>query len=81
MSRGLHPVSGAERQACLAAAARAASQPEVCLSADRAACYDSVAKLLSAARAAGLAKVGFVTDLALGPIARGAPLPRQHDAT
>lgn len=59
-------MSGAERQVRLAAAARAASQPEVRRSADRAACYDRVAKLLSAARAAGLAKVGFVTDLALG---------------
>ncbi|MBN3835385.1 biopolymer transporter ExbD [Burkholderia sp. Ac-20344] len=66
MSWDAHPVSSAELQAHLAAAARAAPQPEVRLSADRAARYDSVAKLLAAAQAAGLAKVGFVTDPAAG---------------
>lgn len=57
-----HPVSETELPARLAAAARATPQPEVRLSADRAARYDGVAKLLSAAQAAGLAKIGFVTD-------------------
>ncbi|RQS93066.1 ExbD/TolR family protein [Burkholderia contaminans] len=61
-----HPVSSAELRARLAAAARATLQPEVRLSADRAARYDSIAKLLSAAQAAGIAKVGFVTDPAAG---------------
>nr|WP_174969802.1 biopolymer transporter ExbD [Burkholderia lata] len=66
MSWDRHPVSDAELQARLAAAARAAPQPEVRRSADRAARYDSVATLLSAAQAAGLAKVGFITDPAAG---------------
>ncbi|AYZ62864.1 biopolymer transporter ExbD [Burkholderia multivorans] len=57
-----HVVSDAELMAHLAAAARAAPQPELRLSADRAARYDGVAKLLSAAQAAGLTKIGFMTD-------------------
>ncbi|MEK7917018.1 hypothetical protein AAB988_04615 [Burkholderia contaminans] len=44
----------------------AAPQPEVRLSADHAARYDSIAKLLPAAPAAGVARVGFVTDPAAG---------------
>ncbi|MBN3791420.1 biopolymer transporter ExbD [Burkholderia sp. Ac-20353] len=55
-------IPDAELLARLAAAARAVPQPELRLSADRAARYDGVAKLLSAAQAAGLTKIGFVTD-------------------
>ena len=49
-------------EARLEAAARQTPQPEIRLSADRMARYGQVARLLSAANAAGLSKVGFVTD-------------------
>ncbi|WP_175755636.1 ExbD/TolR family protein [Burkholderia cepacia] len=66
VSWNAQPVSDTGLAARLAAAARTAPQPEVRLSADRAARYDSVAKLLAAAQAAGLTKVGFVTAPARG---------------
>jgi len=46
----------------LAAAAARAPQPELHLSADRAARYERIALVLAAAQQAGLARVGFVTD-------------------
>lgn len=66
VSWNAQPVSDTGLAARLAAAARTAPQPEVRLSADRATRYDSVAKLLAAAQAAGLTKVGFVTAPARG---------------
>lgn len=56
------PVRDAELRARLAAAARQTPQPEIRLWADRDARYGRVAMLLSMANAAGLGKVGFVTD-------------------
>ena len=46
----------------MAAAARLEPQPEVQLRADRAAQYESVAGVLSAAARAGLVRIAFVTD-------------------
>jgi len=62
MSWNAQPVQESGLSARLAAAARLSPQPEIRLSADRATPYGRVAKLLSAASAAGLAKVGFVTE-------------------
>jgi biopolymer transport protein ExbD len=56
------PVQDLELRARLAAAARQTPQPEIRLWADRDARYGRVATLLSMASAAGLEKVGFVTD-------------------
>ncbi|KDB10705.1 Biopolymer transport protein ExbD/TolR [Burkholderia sp. lig30] len=55
-------VSEAELASRLASAARQTPQPEIRVAADHAAQYGWVAKLLSSANAAGLSKVGFVTD-------------------
>jgi biopolymer transport protein ExbD len=49
-------------ETALAAAAKQNPQPELRLVADHMARYGEVAKLLSQASAAGVAKVGFVTD-------------------
>ncbi|MBB2927575.1 ExbD/TolR family protein [Paraburkholderia silvatlantica] len=69
MSWNAQPVQESGLAARLAEAARLTPQPEIRLSADRATPYGRVARLLSAASAAGLAKVGFVTE----------PDPPRHD--
>jgi biopolymer transport protein ExbD len=48
-------------QAKIAAAAQQNPQPELHLNADRKVAYEKVAQVLSAAQAAGLTKIGFVT--------------------
>jgi len=63
------PVSSEELAARLAAAAGQSPQPELHLGADRAARYEFVAAVLSAAQKAGLKQVGFVTE---PPPAKGA---------
>ncbi|HTR08479.1 MAG TPA: biopolymer transporter ExbD [Paraburkholderia sp.] len=45
----------------IAAAALATPQPELHLNADRKVAYESVARVMSAAQAGGLTKIGFVT--------------------
>ena len=62
MSWDSQPVRDDELPARLARAAQQTPQPEMRLSADRDARYGRVAALLSQANAAGLTKVGFVTD-------------------
>ncbi|MEM5315166.1 biopolymer transporter ExbD [Paraburkholderia sp. JHI869] len=62
MSWNAQPVQESSLAARLAAAARRTPQPEIRLSADRATPYGRIAKLLAATSAAGLAKVGFVTE-------------------
>jgi biopolymer transport protein ExbD len=49
-----------------AAAARLQPQPELHIRADRNARYESVALVMSVAAKAGLTRIGFVTDPALG---------------
>ncbi|KVM90417.1 ExbD/TolR family protein [Burkholderia stagnalis] len=56
------PVEAATLDARLTQAAGQQPQPEVQLYADRAARYESVASLLSAAQRAGLVKINFVTQ-------------------
>ena len=56
------PVSDVALQSRFESAAKQTPRPEIRLSADRTARYGQVARLLSAANAAGLTKVGFVTD-------------------
>jgi len=55
-------------QARMRAARQAASPPQIQLRADRATRYQSIAEVLADAAAAGLARVGFVSD------------PRDHEA-
>ena len=49
-----------------AVAAKQQPQPELHIRADRNACYESVALVMSAAAKAGLTRIGFVTDPAAG---------------
>jgi len=56
------PIAGDALAAKLAAAAAAHPQPELRVRADRRLRYGRVAGLMSAARAAGIAQLGFVTD-------------------
>ena len=56
------PVALEELPARFAAAAGRAPQPELHIRADRLARYEKVAQVMSAAAAAGLARIGFVTD-------------------
>ncbi|WJF91109.1 biopolymer transporter ExbD [Paraburkholderia bonniea] len=46
----------------IAAAAQASPQPELHLNADRKVAYENVAKVMSAAQAGGMTKIGFVTQ-------------------
>jgi len=55
------PLSFAQLEARLAAAAQQAPQPELRVNADRQVRYDAVAQALAAAQRAGLHKLGFVT--------------------
>ena len=64
----LHAVSVGE-------VASAMPQPELHLRADRAARYEFVAQLMSAAQRAGLQRIGFVTDPNASTRARGGPSP------
>lgn len=63
------PVADAELAARLkqAAAAPGAEQPEIALRADRATRYERIAFVLAAAQAAGLSRLGFVTEPAPAP--------------
>ncbi|TAM08483.1 MAG: biopolymer transporter ExbD [Paraburkholderia sp.] len=54
--------TGPSLEAALEAAAKQRPQPELRIIADHMARYGEVARLLSQASAAGVAKVGFVTD-------------------
>ncbi|ALU87794.1 ExbD/TolR family protein [Herbaspirillum rubrisubalbicans] len=56
------PVSQAEMDTRLAAAAEKKPQPELQLRADKSTRYQTIAELMSAAQGAGLTKLGFVTD-------------------
>jgi biopolymer transport protein ExbD len=56
------PIPAAQLFARMTAAAKAQPQPDVHLRVDRDTRYQRVAELLSAARNAGLSKIGFVTD-------------------
>lgn len=55
------PVADAELDARLAEAAAKPVQPELHLRADRETRYQKVAQVMSAARAAGIEKMGFIT--------------------
>ncbi|MFD2367073.1 ExbD/TolR family protein [Pseudoduganella sp. GCM10020061] len=55
-------VDDAAFDAMLSAAAFDGAQPEIQLRADRATRYESVAKVMAAAQAHGLTRLGFVTD-------------------
>ncbi|NTV09472.1 MAG: biopolymer transporter ExbD [Zoogloea sp.] len=55
------PLADADLQARLAEAAARQPQPELHLRADRNTRYQKVAEVMSAARSAGIAKMGFVT--------------------
>ncbi|WP_310633346.1 biopolymer transporter ExbD [Paraburkholderia sp.] len=57
-----HAITSASLDARLAQTARQAPQTEIRLFVDRATPYERVAALLSAASAAGLTKIGFVTE-------------------
>ena len=56
------PVTRAQLDAHLAAAAAMAPQPELQLRADKDTRYESVAQVMSAAQSRGLTKLGFVTN-------------------
>ncbi|HEY1043089.1 MAG TPA: biopolymer transporter ExbD [Telluria sp.] len=56
------PVDEAAFDEMLAAAAFDGAQPQIALRADRATRYESVAKVMAAAQAHGLTRLGFVTD-------------------
>ena len=56
------PVDDARLEARLAEAAAQRPQPELRLQGDRAVRYERVADVMSAARRAGLARIGFVTQ-------------------
>lgn len=56
------PVDDATLQARITEAAHANPQPELHLFADKAVRYEKVAQVLSDAQAAGLTKLGFVTE-------------------
>jgi biopolymer transport protein ExbD len=56
------PVSAAEMDTRMAAAAAKQPQPEMQLRADKATRYETIAEVMSAAQGAGLTKLGFVTD-------------------
>jgi len=56
------PLADAELEGRLAAAAAANPQPELHLQGDRDVRYEKVAQALTAARHAGLQKIGFITD-------------------
>ncbi|WP_153100802.1 ExbD/TolR family protein [Paraburkholderia hayleyella] len=55
-------VSEAGLREKIALAAQASPQPELHLNADRKVAYENVAKVMSAAQAGGLTKIGFVTQ-------------------
>jgi biopolymer transport protein ExbD len=57
------PVTLDALPARLRAAAAAAAPPELRLRASRATRYDVIAQVMGAAQAAGLTRIGFVTDL------------------
>jgi len=57
-----HTMNEQSLETALASAAKQNPQPEIRLVADHMARYGEVAKLLSQASAAGVVKVGFVTD-------------------
>ena len=63
-------VSEAQLESNLKLAASAMPQPELHLRADRAARYEFVARLMSAAQRAGLQRIGFITDPNAAPSAR-----------
>ncbi|QBP74108.1 biopolymer transporter ExbD [Herbaspirillum huttiense] len=56
------PVSEADMETRLAAAAAKKPQPELQLRADKSTRYEMIAEVMSAAQGAGLTKLGFVTD-------------------
>ena len=56
------PVADAELPARMAGAAAKVPQPELHIRGDRAVRYERVALVMSAAKRAGLHKIGFVTD-------------------
>jgi biopolymer transport protein ExbD len=56
------PIALAELPARFGAAAARQPQPELHIRADRLARYEKVAQVMSAAAAAGLTRIGFVTD-------------------
>jgi biopolymer transport protein ExbD len=62
-------------RARLADAARATPPPELHLRADRQARYQSIAEVMAAAQAAGLTRLGFVTDPRAAPPGGAAPAP------
>ncbi|KAF1030134.1 MAG: Biopolymer transport protein ExbD [Burkholderia plantarii] len=66
------PVSDAALVARFRAAAAQPKPPELHLRADAAARYDAIARVMAAAQAAGLAKIGFVTDTAASAAGRAA---------
>ncbi|MBW7861718.1 MAG: biopolymer transporter ExbD [Rhodocyclaceae bacterium] len=56
------PIGQEDLEARLASAAAQSSQPELHLRADRATRYEVLASIMSAARRAGIQKMGFVTQ-------------------
>ena len=59
---GKEKVSAQELDARLAQAARRAPRPEVQLHADKNTRYETVARVMAAAQASGLTRIGFVTE-------------------
>lgn len=55
-------ISAGQLKGRMEAAAKVEPQPEVHMSADKAAKYETIAEVMGAAREAGLAKFGFVTS-------------------
>jgi biopolymer transport protein ExbD len=55
-------ISADQLKGRMEAAAKVEPQPEVHMSADKAAKYETIAEVMGAAREAGLAKFGFVTS-------------------
>jgi biopolymer transport protein ExbD len=56
-------------------AALKSPQPELHLRADKATQYQKLAEVMAEAQAAGLVKIGFVTNPRSGPVAPAAPAP------
>jgi len=56
------PITMAELDTNIAAAAQKSPQPELHLRAERTTEYEKVAQVMAAAQAGGLSKIGFVTD-------------------
>jgi biopolymer transport protein ExbD len=69
------PISEAELFARLAQAAASEPQPDLHLRADRDTRYQRIAELLAAARNAGIARIGFVTDPNTAPAWTLPPAP------